>query len=152
MSERFCPECGARLEGDARYCAECGVQVAGGAQAVRAPQGRRPLWPLILLVGGGLVLLIAALYAGLASRQPSQTTELPIDMPNQDIPYPGVPRLPVGQAKELFDAGDAVFVDTRLAGSYEQSHIPGAVLLPADSPESQFAALPRDVPIVTYCT
>ena len=144
MEKRRCPNCNARISADARHCPECGTALRQRPQ----PRGRRreaarPGLPVVLL-------LVAAIFLFVFNRV-GPSTALPVaDSP--EIPYPDVPRIPVGQAKAQFDAGEALFVDTRQAASYEQAHIPGAVLLPSSASREEYAALPGDVPIITYCT
>ena len=59
-------------------------------------------------------------------------------------------------AKQVFDSGNALFVDVRSREAYAAGHIPGAVSLPL----GEFDALAMDLvanfapghPIVTYCS
>ena len=59
-------------------------------------------------------------------------------------------------AKKLFDAGGALFVDVRSRDLYDEGHIPGAVSLPLgefDDRVDGFAGrVPLEQPIVTYCS
>lgn len=59
-------------------------------------------------------------------------------------------------AKTLFDRKEAVFVDARHSEDYAVEHIPGAVSLFAEDfdakYDSVFGAVPKDRPIVTYCS
>lgn len=43
---------------------------------------------------------------------------------------PSVPFISMETAKAHFDAGDAMFVDTRSREDYERSHVPGALAMP----------------------
>lgn len=59
-------------------------------------------------------------------------------------------------AKQILDAGGALFVDVRSREMFAAGHIPGAVSLPLgelDALVAAFAAeVPRNKPIVTYCS
>ncbi len=58
------------------------------------------------------------------------------------------------EAVQLFDAGNALFVDARHAFDYKLGHIKGAVNVPLadfDLQESALANVQRDRIIVTYC-
>jgi rhodanese-related sulfurtransferase len=59
-------------------------------------------------------------------------------------------------AKQVFDAGEALFVDVRSRDMFAAGHIPGAVSLPLDDVDSaleDFATkLSAEQPIVTYCS
>ena len=57
-------------------------------------------------------------------------------------------------AKALFDTDGAVFVDTRSADAWNNSAItiPGAIRVPPDAADRYLSEIPRDRPIVTFCT
>ncbi len=62
-----------------------------------------------------------------------------------------VPRIAIWEAKKRFDEGEAmVFLDVRLREAYDQSHIKGALSLPAKEVEARFHELPPDRTIVCY--
>ena len=61
-------------------------------------------------------------------------------------------RTNVIDAKAAFDQGTALFIDVRGASSYEQSHIPGAVLIPLIDLPNRLAELDPSGWIITYCT
>ncbi len=45
-----------------------------------------------------------------------------------------IPKIHIEEAKVLFESGKALFVDARGVGEYNQSHIKGAVSIPAGTP------------------
>lgn len=59
-------------------------------------------------------------------------------------------------AKQVFDAGSALFVDVRSRDMFAEGHIPGAVSLPLGDFESRVEAFAAEVsptqPLVTYCS
>ena len=61
-------------------------------------------------------------------------------------------RISVADAKKAFDSGNAVFVDTRAAASYEGGHIKGALNITAEQFQTRYAEVPRDKQIITYCS
>ncbi len=66
-----------------------------------------------------------------------------------------LPQINARQAMSLYEAGDALFVDSRDAADYAKDHIPGAVNLPMRKwaelwPQAQ-SKLPRDRTLVLYC-
>ena len=76
------------------------------------------------------------------------------------IPRTYEARLPEASAKEaraMFDAGTAIFIDTRDARDYQKDHIPGAVNLPmrdwqrAWSKVSASGELPKEARLLIYC-
>ena len=95
-----------------------------------------------------------------AATQPEaapQPTAIVIKLPDD------VPRISLDDAKQHFDNGTAIFIDSRYAEDYEQAHIAGAISLPdsamlfiqgnlqeaLDNLENE---LPKDQLIITYCT
>ncbi len=66
-----------------------------------------------------------------------------------------LPRIDVQAARELAGSETAPFVDARGPKDYEAGHIPGAVNLPAVTPEAQAVraakSLPKDHRLVVYC-
>lgn len=162
MASQYCPSCGAEVPANARVCPSCGEQVRQPAQARRERPtrsrarkrgwGAGSSWLLTLLFGGGVVLLAAALLVLLIQQQTPARNELPVEVSDENIPYPDVPRIPVGQAREGHEAGTIVFVDVRSAANYASAHIPSAISLPLGESDAAYTELPRDVRIVTYCT
>jgi rhodanese-related sulfurtransferase len=59
-------------------------------------------------------------------------------------------------AKQVFDAGEALFVDVRSRDMFAAGHIPGAVSLPFGDFDTMGDAFAADIspqkPIVTYCS
>ena len=62
----------------------------------------------------------------------------------------------VAQAKEIFNQGDALFVDARSSDNYNEGHIQGAISLPVGQFDERIASFLNryspDQPIVTYCS
>ncbi len=63
-----------------------------------------------------------------------------------------VKRISVKDAKELFDSGEAVFVDARSKNSYINEHIKGAINIPVKQTEKRYEELPKDKKIIVYCS
>ncbi len=61
-------------------------------------------------------------------------------------------RIALAEAKAAFDAGKAVFVDTRNAESYKAGHIKGAINMSAGEVNARFGELPKDKQIIAYCS
>ena len=61
-------------------------------------------------------------------------------------------RISLEDAKKAFDAGDAVFIDTRGADSYNAEHIEGAINIPAAEFETRYKEVPKDKKIIAYCS
>lgn len=74
------------------------------------------------------------------------------DAPKTGEPTDNAPRITLADAKKEFDAGSAVFVDTRAEAAYKNERIKGAVNLVANAPEEEYKKLPTDKKIIAYCS
>ena len=61
-------------------------------------------------------------------------------------------RISLADAKKAFDSGNAVFVDTRAAASYEGGHIKGALNIPSEQFQTRYTEVPNGKQIITYCS
>lgn len=62
------------------------------------------------------------------------------------------PRISLEDAKKDFDAGKAIFVDTRGEAAYKNEHIKGAINMTMDTVEAKYKELPKDKKIIAYCS
>ena len=53
--------------------------------------------------------------------------------------------------KEILDTGEAVLIDVREVGEYEEGHIPGAVNIPLRTLAQNLDKVPADQPVMVYC-
>lgn len=73
-------------------------------------------------------------------------------------PEPAAALVPTGlmQARELFEAKDAVFIDAREGSAYRQGHITGAVNMPVGEFDARLAdfrdRVAPDATLVIYCS
>jgi rhodanese-related sulfurtransferase len=61
-------------------------------------------------------------------------------------------RIAVEDLRAKVNRNAVVVVDVRDQGSYQRSHIPGAIHIPLASVEANLGQLPKDREIVAYCT
>jgi len=61
-------------------------------------------------------------------------------------------RITVAETQDLLAKGQAVIIDVRSQGAYDQGHIKGAKLIPVNEIQQHLAELPHDKTIVTYCS
>jgi rhodanese-related sulfurtransferase len=50
------------------------------------------------------------------------------------------------------EKGQALLIDVRDSGAYDQSHAVGALSFPEGEIESRLSELPRDKQLILYCT
>ena len=114
---------------------------------------RRNVFPAVLLVIGGFLILGAGLWYGWvvfnqpgAGRQPAAVSAA------AEESYPDVPRVSLADAKAAYDTGGAVFLDVRDAAEYAGGHIPGAISIPLSELPSRLGELDPQTWYITYCT
>jgi 3-mercaptopyruvate sulfurtransferase SseA len=99
-----------------------------------------------MLIGGGVLLILAGLVWVVLNQPP-----VPIKTPTPDS-VEQVKRVLLEDAKAAYDAGTAVFLDVRDSGSYNVSHIPGALFIPVSDLTNRLSELKPSSWIITYCT
>ncbi len=67
-------------------------------------------------------------------------------------PADDAPRITLTDAKTAFDAGSALFIDTRAEAAFKQEHVKGAINVPADKLEAKLKELSKDKKIIAYCS
>ncbi len=150
MATNYCGSCGAALESDDRFCKGCGTAVGGPAAAApkrqRAARRQRGDNKVIyILMAAGVILIAGAMMWMLLSRTPEEVA-------NSELPYPSVARISPSDALDRLQAGEAVMVDVRSEGQYEESHVEGAISLPLGFIQARHAGLPQGVDLILYCT
>jgi hypothetical protein len=62
------------------------------------------------------------------------------------------PRIGLADAKKEFDAGTAVFIDTRAEDIYKQEHVKGAINITLLDDASKYTSIPKGKKIIVYCS
>lgn len=62
-----------------------------------------------------------------------------------------IPQIDIHEAKNRLDEGNAVFVDIRDPGSFEEAHISGATHLTDNTVESFVSDTAKDGTVIVYC-
>ena len=104
---------------------------------------------LALVAAAGLVTAcnskdsVVSQASGAPSPSPGATAHNPAD---------DARRITAQELYELYQKDKVLIVDTRTEPSYKESHIKGAILIPAGDFANKADELPRDKMIVAYCT
>jgi predicted sulfurtransferase len=105
-----------------------------------------------------MLSLVAFIVAGFTACQNASTTSQTNANKSQNVaqkhtePADDAPRISLADAKKDFDAGNAVFVDTRAAVAYQQEHVKGAINIPMEAVETRYKEIPTDKKIIAYCS
>jgi len=112
---------------------------------------------ILIAVVAVLALVFAAVRA--ANRTPAAAPAAPLPAAQVQAPPPAqepteasVRRIEAQELQTLLSRGEVTVIDVRDADSYIAAHIAGALHIPLARIESEIPYLPRDKPIVTYCT
>lgn len=62
------------------------------------------------------------------------------------------PRITLAEAKKDFDAGNAVFVDTRSELQFRQERVKDAINIPAEAMQTKYKDIPTGKKIIAYCS
>lgn len=107
---------------------------------------RRNLLPLGVVVLG-IILLLGAFLLLNENRLQDQAIATSTELSVQDIP-----RVTPAEAKAAYDSGEAVFIDVRTVGSYQEHHIPGALSIPLGELSNRLGELDPETWYILYCT
>lgn len=104
------------------------------------PRPRNSL-PVILLASIVLIVIfIVGLRSGLA---PGATVD-------ENVPFEGVERVTLNQAYIAFLQEEAIFVDIRPMGDYDDGHIPQAISIPLTALETRYTRLDPGAWVIVY--
>ena len=105
---------------------------------------------LVFTISAFLVLSIL-LFAACNSSESvkSQSSATPATSP---APSDNARRITATEMHDLWEKGKILVVDTRTEPAFKESHIKGAILIPAGDVAAKTNQLPKDKMIVTYCT
>jgi len=106
-------------------------------------ENRKNPYPWVLMGGGVLLLLVGLAWLLLNQQSVPLVTPTPHSVGT-------VERISLEDAKAAFDSGNAVFLDVRASGSYEASHIPGAVSIPLNDLPTRIGELNPSSWIIPY--
>lgn len=104
-------------------------------------------FPIFLLIGGGIALIVAALLFANANKPAPVETAI-----EEEIPHPEIARVSLEDAKAALDSGSAVLLDVRSAEAFAGQRIAGAVNIPTAEIETRLAELDPNEWIIPYCT
>ncbi len=63
-----------------------------------------------------------------------------------------IPRISAADAKKEYDAGNAVFVDSRGEGAWKVERLPGALEISMGASDEKLSTLPKGKKIIVYCS
>jgi hypothetical protein len=159
MATNYCPQCGAEVSNNDRFCPRCGAGLEEEKNKTtvitRGSQSRSTLpLPLLVLILVGAALIVAGLFLNGDKEGGESAAVATAAPPASEVPFPNASRISLEEAKALYDAGDAIFVDVRDADAYGEAHIARAISVPLDGDtlDPAYQALAKGSRIITYCT
>ncbi len=83
----------------------------------------------------------------------TSTTSAPVATPAPQAGDPSsIQRIAVEDLRAKLNRNEVTVIDVRDATAFATRHIPGAINVPFASVQSMLDQIPKDKPIVTYCT
>ena len=111
---------------------------------------------VLALVGWALYRSFNAPVASTVVSAPSSTSA-PLPVPtatagDDEAAKAAVARISAEELHQRLEKNEITLIDVRLKEGWDAGHIKGAIHIPLASVESYLSYIPRDKPIVTYCT
>lgn len=100
------------------------------------------------LVKLGIVAAVAIVAAGFALKSYTPASGSYESVSTE----PAFRRVSAHKVKPQYERGEVTLIDVREADQFAASHIPGALQIPLARIEGEIPYLPKNKPIVTYCT
>lgn len=107
---------------------------------------------LIAIAVIGISIFTACEKAATTAANTAQTNTAATPPPSSQDPAANAPRISLADAKKDFDAGNAIFVDTRAEVTFKQEHIKGAINISAETFEARYKEIPTGKKIIAYCS
>lgn len=103
-------------------------------------------------VFGGMIVAAVVAWALYRSMNPEVLAAAPAPVQQAAAAPEEFARISAAELKALVDRGAVTVIDVRDLDAFGASHIAGALQIPLARIEGEIPYLPRDKPIVTYCT
>lgn len=130
------------------------------------PEPSNPNVVYAVMTAGAIAVLALvgwALYrsfnAPISSAAVSQSSSVPAAVPvpatnsgDEEAAKAAVPRISVEDLHQRIANNAITLIDVRTKEGWDSGHIRGAMHIPLASVEANLSYIPRDKPIVTYCT
>lgn len=120
----------------------------------------------IVMIAGGIAVLALVAWALNRSFNAPVASTIPRAAPANSVAPPpasatnadeeaakaAIPRVSVDDLQQKLARNEVTVIDVRPKDAYLNGHIKGAMSIPLASTEAYLSYVPRDKPIVTYCT
>ena len=108
---------------------------------------------LVFVVAAMAVVALVGFAVVHSSQKPAPSTAVEPAAAQKATPPPAnVPFMEQTEAKQLLDRNAVTMLDVRDADAYVASHVAGALQIPLARVEGEIPYLPKEKPIVAYCT
>lgn len=87
-----------------------------------------------------------------SSVEKAKTNANAVQKPSEHGQMDDAPRIFLEEAKMDFDAGNAIFIDTRGEVTFKQEHIKGAINIMPEQVEFKYKEIPTGKKLIVYCS
>lgn len=87
-----------------------------------------------------------------SSVEKAKTNTNQVQKTSQHGQMDDAPRIFLEEAKDDFDAGNVVFIDTRGEDTFKQEHIKGAINIMPEQVEFKYKEIPTGKKLIVYCS
>ena len=106
----------------------------------------------LVFVLAGIAVVALVVYAVVHTNANAPAAASPAASAPSPEPIAAGPRVEAAELKKLVDQNGVTLLDVRDAQAYVAEHIPGSLQIPLARVEGEVAYLPKEKPIVAYCT
>jgi 3-mercaptopyruvate sulfurtransferase SseA len=99
-----------------------------------------------------MLSLFGAMIFGFGCQAASSNSAGKVVAAGEPIVADDAPRINLEDAKKAFDAGDALFIDTRGDAQYKSEHIKGAINITMSDVVGRLKEIPTNKKIIAYCS
>jgi 3-mercaptopyruvate sulfurtransferase SseA len=87
-----------------------------------------------------------------SSVEKAKTNTNSVQKPSEHGQMADASRISLEDAKNDFDAGNVVFIDTRGADTFKEEHIKGAINIMPEQVELKYKEIPTGKKLIVYCS
>lgn len=106
----------------------------------------------VLTLGSGVLTACQNAETTTLKTETVKTNSNPAPKADAHDQQDDAPRITLAEAKKDFDAGNAIFIDTRSADAFKLERVKGAINIMTSDSETRYKEIPEGKKIIVYCS